>query len=99
MVEEIACGSHFPRKPVHPGQKRLQSRHLGWLPACAGETRWSDLACLGRKGFPPEGKAAKLIFLGLYWEQISRSFRSDRVVGWVLFLHLFQPKYLTFPHY
>jgi hypothetical protein len=55
-----------------------------------------DLACLGRKVFPPEVKAAKLIFLGPFWEEKSHPFWSGRMAGWGLLPHLFQPKWPIF---
>jgi hypothetical protein len=47
-----------------------------------------DLACLGRKVFPPEDMAAKLIFLGPFGEE-KRPLFLERPSDWLGFASLF----------
>lgn len=47
-----------------------------------------DLACLGRKVFPPEDMAAKLTFLGPFGEEKKPLF-LERPFGWLGFASLF----------
>jgi type I restriction enzyme, R subunit len=56
-------------------------------------------AYLGRKVFPPEDMAAKLIFLEPFWEEKSRSFWSGRVAGWELYVPIYFSRNASFSSY